>query len=45
MERANAAKVSMIKLIHRRPTAVIGDSAKKQQPTKTVKMTEILTVI
>ena len=34
--RAKAAKVSMIKLIHNKPTGEIGDSAKKQEPMKTV---------
>lgn len=34
--RARAAKVSIIKLIHNKPTGEIGDSAKKQEPINTV---------
>lgn len=43
--RAKAANVSIIKLIHKRPTGEIGVSAKKQAPIKTVQIIEILTVI
>jgi len=45
VERAIAAKVSMIKLIQRSWTAFIGDSAKKINPTTMMSSAETLTVI
>jgi len=44
VDRAKAAKVSMIKLIQRSCTGESGDSAKVQIPMKMVITTEILTV-
>lgn len=44
VDRAIAAKVSMIKLIQRSWTALKGDSLKQRIPTTTTKSTERLTV-
>ena len=44
MERAKAANVSMIKLIHKSRTADNGDSTSQILPKITVNMAEILTV-
>jgi len=45
VDRAIAAKVSMIKLIQRSWTAFKGDSAKKTNPTTMTRSAETLTVI
>jgi len=44
VDKANAANVSIIKLIHNSLAAEIGDSTSQILPKITVKMTEIFTV-